>query len=96
MQGGSGVSLLFGCDLLSGLSGSLSLESGSRVVLGKFSDDAELSGLRLQYEVVCLGFALDSAISFVAHCCSVSSLLPIKDGLQQYGEGGYGRLAQVS
>ena len=43
------MSLLFGCDLpLSGL-------SGGRC---KLSDDAELSGVRLQYEVVCLRFVL--------------------------------------
>ena len=45
----------------------------------KFPDDAELSGLRLQHEVVCLGFVFDLLSNVVAHCCSV-------DGLQHYGE----------
>ena len=40
------------------------------------------------HEVVSLGF--------VAHCCSVWSLPPIKDGLQQFGEGCDGRLVQIS
>ena len=52
----------------------------------KFPDDAELSGLRLQHEVVCLGFVFDLLSNVVAHCCSVLQISPIKDGVQQYGE----------
>ena len=76
------MSLLFGCDLpLSGCSGSLEARVSLVAAFGcKFSHDVELSGLRLRYEVVCL-------VSFVAHCCSVLSLPPIKDGLRQFGDG---------
>ena len=52
----------------------------------KFADDVELSGLRLQYKVVCLGFVFDLLSHVVAHCCSVLQISLIKDGLQQYGE----------
>ena len=48
----------------------------------------------LQCEVACFGF--DIAVSCVARCCSVLSLSPIKDELQQYGEGCDGRHVQVS
>ena len=37
-----------------------------------------------------LGFVFDLLSGFVAHCCSVLSLLPIKDGLHD------GRVVQVS
>ena len=43
-----------------------------------------------------LWFHFDFAVSVVAHCCSVFSLSPSKDGLQQYGEGCDGRHVQVS
>ena len=48
----------------------------------------------LQCEVACLGF--DIAHCCVAHCCSVLSLSPIKDELQQYGENRDGRHVHVS
>ena len=48
----------------------------------KLSDNAELSGRRLHYKVVCPGFCpLTLLSSFVARCCSVESLPPIKEGL---------------
>ena len=40
-----------------------------------------LSGLRLQYELVCFFFL--TCCQFVAYCCSFLSLPPIKDGLQE-------------
>ena len=53
----------------------------------KFPDVAELWGLCLQDEVVCLGFVFD-LLSVVL------SLPPINYGLQQHGEGCDGRLVQ--
>ena len=59
------------------------------------SDRTELSGFCVdqQCEVVCVGFSI--AFIVVAHCCSMLSLSPIKDWLQQNGEGRDGRHVQV-
>ena len=52
----------------------------------EISDNAELSGLASTIRGSVPWFDSDFAFSFVAHCCSVLSLSPIKDGLQQYME----------
>ena len=55
-------------------------QSDSRVThVASFSDDAEQSGFGLQHEVS-PRFCLCFAVSFVAHCCSVLSLLPSRIG----------------
>ena len=79
---------------LSGLSaGGLSLELELVAEFGcESTDNAELSGLRQQFEVVCLGLAFDFAVNFVGTVAPS----PIMDGLPQFGEGCDGRHVQVS
>ena len=81
--------LLLGCGSSSFETERCGLSPGINLVAEfgcEFSDNAGLSGLRQQYEVVC-PVCLHFAVSFLAHRCSVLSLSPIKGGLQQYGEG---------
>ena len=57
---------------------------------------SQICRVRRQCEVVSRGFDFDIAVRFVAHCCCVLSLPPIKGGLQRYGARCDGRHVQVS
>ena len=74
------------------LLGRLSSEEEDDII----SDGAEQSCVFQMRNVRWRALGFDIAVSCVAHCCSVLSLSPIKDELQQYGEGCDGRHVQVS
>ena len=50
----------------------------------EFSDNADRSGLRLQYEVVCLGLSVTLLPVLLPTGAPFCRFLSLKDGLQQY------------